>query len=224
MSDPFAHSRSQPWRGWRHIRLPDAPRVRVLDAGCGNGRLFVHLTRHSEVPIDYVGIDFSPELLRYAETTVAHNKRRTDSTQLMVQDLTAFECQSLAASEGPFDRVFLFGVLHHIAEAHRRESLLTRLAQTLSCSGELWVTIWQFTDDPRFKRHVVDSPENTPSPLEPGAAWLNFSGHGHRYCVQPSVHEINNYEERCGLKEVKRYRDDGKSGQLNMYIVYTAKT
>jgi ubiquinone/menaquinone biosynthesis C-methylase UbiE len=55
------------------VRLMDlTPGLRVLDIGCGSGRL---LAEFSKQPVEAVGIDISSVMLRRARTRIPHNRQ-----------------------------------------------------------------------------------------------------------------------------------------------------
>lgn len=206
----FSETRAKPWRGWAKITLPRRSPIRVLDAGCGNGRLYSFLTTRTQGGLSYLGVDFSPALLAEAAQAETRSADRVEWREL---DLHRLDTVTLPG----FDRIFLFGVLHHIADRPRREALLTQLGQRLAPAGELWVTAWRFADNPQYAPPVS---ETGPLPTEPGAQWLAFDGVGRRYCVSVDLNEIDRYPERCGLVEQQRFHADGRTGRMNLYLVY----
>ncbi len=103
----------------RHLRYHDffvgrvRPGERVLDAGCGTGRLAFDLARHARAEV--VGIDISPTNVRIARQSCSHPR-----IQFRVGDVAAGELG------GSFDVVVLSNVLEHIS---RRSELLRRLVE-----------------------------------------------------------------------------------------------
>lgn len=211
VAERFSRTRSRPWKGWEKLELPDPGPVRVLDAGCGNGRLYDFLSERCAGPLDYVGVDFSPALLRIARCRVAAQKRRTDRVEFHEIDLLRPDPPSL----GTFQRIYLFGVLHHVAERLRRQALLKALRKCLTPGGQIWLTVWQFDTDPRYRAALERG-----MGAEPGAALLPFDGLGQRYCVSVPEEEIDAYPGACGLVERRRFCADGRSGRMNLYLVY----
>jgi SAM-dependent methyltransferase len=80
---------------------PD-PGMRVLDLGCGNGRLVPYLNAAS-----YVGVDSNPSYVR-----AATSRWGSESTRFVVADLVRLADVEI----GPVDVVFLLGVLHHLPD------------------------------------------------------------------------------------------------------------
>lgn len=214
----FSRSRQRPWRGWESLTLPESPTVRVLDAGCGNGRLYAHLSARCPGALFYVGADFSPSLLAAAKARTEADRRPQDTIQWLEMDLHALP----PATSAPYHRIYLFGVLHHVAGRGRREALLRQLGARLAPEGELWVTAWRFADDPSYEPPRTDNPSFCVT--EDGARWLSFDGVGRRYCVSVDLDEIDAYPRTCGLTELRRFRADGRTGRMNIYLIYGHST
>jgi 2-polyprenyl-3-methyl-5-hydroxy-6-metoxy-1,4-benzoquinol methylase len=81
---------------------------RVLDVGCGSGRIgeFVLEAGASH----YVGVDFSEPMIELAR---ARLEPCSDWVQLLVEDFLA------AALEGPFDVILALGLFDYLSEPHR---------------------------------------------------------------------------------------------------------
>jgi SAM-dependent methyltransferase len=88
------------------VRAYDAPRV--LDVGCGSGRIGEFVleagTRH------YVGVDFSEPMIDMSRARLA---RFADRTELIVDDFL------IAPLAGPFEVVLAVGLFDYLPEPHR---------------------------------------------------------------------------------------------------------
>ncbi len=243
-SAAFDATRDHPWPGWtqvlRAIETPAseqqpprarhaAPPLRVFDLGCGNGR-FAHFLMHRYAgPVDYLGLDSSEALLTRARHTL-RDARRDFFVQLAHHDFLEGDGPE-SLPPGPFDLIAVFGVLHHVPGQAMRRRLVAALAERLAPGGTLALTAWQFGAAPRFERSMLPADALAqrgkalgfdPSDLEPDDHLLGFGGDGSvpRYC-----HFIDEAEfDRliAGLDDVvvsDRFRDDGKSADLNAYRV-----
>ncbi|MGN6872752.1 MAG: class I SAM-dependent DNA methyltransferase [Solirubrobacteraceae bacterium] len=89
------------------VRAYDAPRV--LDVGCGSGRIGEFVleagTRH------YVGVDFSEPMIELARARL--DGRFADRTELLVDDFLA------APLTGPFEVILAVGLFDYLPEPHR---------------------------------------------------------------------------------------------------------
>ena len=90
---------------WFAPLLPtDIAGRRVLEMGCGNGSLMVHVTRWK--PMNLVGIDLG-DSVKSARTNLQNAGHQ--NWEVLQADLTAFD------SKG-FDLVYSIGVLHHLKD------------------------------------------------------------------------------------------------------------
>jgi SAM-dependent methyltransferase len=102
----------------KHMHREFAPR-RILDFGCGVGRLLVAFSNMAE---EVIGVDVSPAMLEEAERNCA--ERHLTNVRLLLSD------DSLSSINGTFDLIHSFIVFQHIPIARGRlilSNLLRRL-------------------------------------------------------------------------------------------------
>jgi len=79
-ADEFSDSRQYSWRGWEKIiptiddLISYEKKIDVLDIGCGNARFAKFLNEHFNKQFNYVGIDFSKNLLIQAQKKLEGEK------------------------------------------------------------------------------------------------------------------------------------------------------
>ncbi len=206
-ADEFDQTRGQPWPGWSDLLPHLGDSLRVLDVGCGNGRLGVFLAQR-RVVTHYHGMDSNPALLGHARAALAH----LPSVELEQRDILE---QPPAA--GAYDLVALFGVLHHIPGAQRRLDLLRTLAERVAPGGLLAFACWRFYEFERFRQRIVPWPADLT--VEPGDYLLDWrrGQTALRYChfVEDAEHAA--LVAATGLTEIATYRADGFSGTVNRY-------
>jgi 2-polyprenyl-3-methyl-5-hydroxy-6-metoxy-1,4-benzoquinol methylase len=118
--------------------------AKVLDAGCGNGRLLEALT---DKQIEYLGIDNSAALLHLAKTNYStHNFQELD---LSAADF--MEAKFLAGKK--FDFIFCIAVLQHLPSAKLRIQVLKNLKKLLAPDGQLLISNWNLWAS--TKRHLI---------------------------------------------------------------------
>jgi SAM-dependent methyltransferase len=102
------------------VRAYSAPRV--LDVGCGSGRIgeFVLEAGASH----YVGVDFSEPMINLARTRL---KRFAPQTQLIVDDFLT------APLEGPFEVILAVGLFDYLPEPHRFSRRMFELCAPGGC-------------------------------------------------------------------------------------------
>lgn len=103
------------WGGPRSISMLgefiSSSTSRILDAGCGNGRYLLPLSRN----YDAVGIDVSATGVSKAD---AYIRKSGQEASLLVSTIT-----ELPFSESSFDAVLCYGVLQHLFENERNQAM-----------------------------------------------------------------------------------------------------
>jgi len=116
--------------------------IRVLDVGCGDGATELFLKQYfPNWTID--GIDVSSESIKYAQ------RRDLTNSTFQVYDSNAFPFQ-----EDSFDRVFIAGVLHHIA-FNQHNNLIKEIFRVLKKNGKLF--LYEHNPLNPITRHLVNT-------------------------------------------------------------------
>lgn len=214
----FAQSRTPNQPGWQRL-LPFLPHSgRLLDVGCGHGRLARLLDQQGR-RVAYIGVDNSPQLLAIARTDAAN---LAIPTTFVEADVTA-DGWIPRLPAGPFDAVVAMAVLHHIPGWQRRRDLLAQLAGLLTDEGTLMLSTWQFMNEARLRRKIVpwNAAGLTPDQVEAGDTLLDWQrgGVGLRYCHLVDEAELAALASQAGLAIQTMFYDDGRSGNLNLFAV-----
>ena len=163
-AEQFDGTRMSGWAGWGElIALLHRERpLRVLDLGCGNGRLAWALARaQRQDPAlqlsHYHGVDRCLPLL---ETARDHTRRQELSFSCSWSpwawgSLTPQDPPHPPSAEGRWSWVTLFGVTHHIFGFERRLELLAFAAQQLEPGGLLSASFWDFGASSRWDKKRV---------------------------------------------------------------------
>ncbi|MBT3292680.1 class I SAM-dependent methyltransferase [Candidatus Peregrinibacteria bacterium] len=112
---------------------------KVLDIGCGNGRLFPFL--RDEFNVSYTGMDNSKELIEIA-------KKRYPEASFEVADALA-----LPYEDETFDFVTSFAVLHHIPGELNRQKFVEEITRVLKPNGKALITVWNVFQ-PRYIKYL----------------------------------------------------------------------
>ena len=175
---PFSETRQSP-RELQVILPYIADGARVLDIGCGNGRVAALLGRQRR-GVTYVGLDASKEMIGSA-------RRKAHSAEFVVADITQPDWTNRLpgqAGDQPaqraFDCVLMLAVLHHIPGGDVRARLMRQVRELLAPQGRLVVSTWQFMDNERMRKKIV--PWSTVGiderKLEPGDVLLDWKRGG----------------------------------------------
>jgi SAM-dependent methyltransferase len=216
----FDVTRQRAWQGWERVAefvgagfKSAQSELRVLDAGCGNGRFGVFLAeRLGKERLRYVGIDSSAALLDRARTSLDGIDAHFEQRDLLEQPLDELF--------GQFGLVALFGVLHHIPGADPRLALLRSLAARVAPGGLLIFTEWRFLDEPRFRERIVPwnaVPWGENMQVEHGDYLLDWrrGETALRYCHHVDDAEHARLVAATGLALIAEYRADA----ANLYAV-----
>ena len=237
----FSSTRSHPWPGWQRL-LPflwklqtdrGKKTTRILDVGCGNGRLQRFLRDELEGELSYCGIDSSEELLREAETR-SPDRSQCPSEWLAI-DLTCAD-PLVVLGRQRFDLIAVFALLHHIPSFELRRNLLGALVERLAPGGLLALSHWQLGEANRFEHRLLSWQEHNrgesnvdTTDLESGDVLLRWGADdggstdsSYRYCHWVDLDEAQRLVAGLGLglEEITTFRADGQSGDLNLYFCY----
>jgi SAM-dependent methyltransferase len=215
--------------------------ARVLDLGCGNGRMAEILARH-QLSVSYVGVDSSAEMIASCKmqdpgrrlqgagdreqgvTFLVADIVQPDWTRVLPQPGTRGPSEKGARLKmGAFDCVLMLAVLHHIPDSTIRVRILRQVRDLLAPQGRAVVSTWQFLENERMRKKIVpwravgiDERE-----LEPGDALLNWKrgGAGLRYCHWIGEDELRAMSAQAGLKVTETFHAGGREQDLSLYAI-----
>jgi len=127
IAEDFSRTRGKIWEELDFLGKYANPGEKILDLGCGNGRLYGSL---KDKNIDYYGLDFSEKLIAIA---------RNIYPQARFQAADAF---NLPFPDDFFDNIFSLAVFHHIPSDNLRLAFLKESRRVLKKDGRLIMTVW----------------------------------------------------------------------------------
>ncbi|HVS13423.1 MAG TPA: class I SAM-dependent methyltransferase, partial [Thermoanaerobaculia bacterium] len=141
----FVATRETPWPGWERLlphlaALPVRARggaLRILDVGCGSGRLARWLEGRLERPHRAVGLDRSLPILLLA--------RQAGPAPSILADLVS--SGGVPCRDGAFDAALAIGLLHHLPSFELRRALARDLLRVVAPGGMVALAFWQFGSD-----------------------------------------------------------------------------
>jgi len=126
IAEEFNASRREVWPEMAELKIFIEPNSKVLDLGCGNGRLIDFL---KDKNIKYFGIDFSEELIKMAKNKYGNN--------FQVADIL-----NLPFSDNYFDTIWSIAVFHHIPSRELRLLALKEMKRVLKDKGRVIMACW----------------------------------------------------------------------------------
>jgi len=103
---------------------------KVLDLGCGNGRLYEALENKKVI---YLGIDSSQELLDLAKKNYPEGK-------FLLGDI--LELEKILKPEEKYDYIFCLATLQHVPSRQLRVEVLKNIKKYLAKDGEVVISNW----------------------------------------------------------------------------------
>jgi tRNA (uracil-5-)-methyltransferase TRM9 len=218
-AQPFAASRSLSDPALTRI-LPHIPqRARLLDVGCGNGRLATLLSRERPGAA-YLGVDAVPELVEAARARADELVNVTAEFRVADVAQPGWDETLPAAS---FNCAVALAILHHVPSFDLRAQVLCEIAGLLVPGGVLIVSNWQFLDSARMRRKIVDWAEIgiSEDALEPGDYLLDWKrgGQGLRYCHLVDAAEVERLAAESGFHARETFRAGGREGDLSLFAI-----
>lgn len=116
---------------------------KILDVGCGNGRLLEALGGRK---ISYLGIDNCESLIEKARERFGGME-----WEFKVGDISKLG----DVPEFGFDYVFCFAVLHHIPGRDLRVSALRQLKNKIKDGGKIILSVWNLWPQKRFRKEIL---------------------------------------------------------------------
>ncbi|MDD4607356.1 MAG: class I SAM-dependent methyltransferase [Patescibacteria group bacterium] len=130
IANHFSQTRVKPWPEMLEFKKYVQSNDKILDLGCGNGRLIQVFT---DLNIDYTGIDISANLIKLARVNYP-----ASNYKFLVGDMT----QSLPLEDKKFDAVFCIAAFQHIPDVDLRQQVLKEIKRIIKPGGYLIMTNW----------------------------------------------------------------------------------
>ena len=209
IAEEFSRSRDKLWEELRFLDGYVGDSERVLDLGCGNGRLY-ELFRKKNV--DYYGIDISERLVELA-------KRRYPQAKFWAADAL-----NLPFFDNFFDKVISIAVFHHVPSKESRLKFLKEAKRVLKPGGTFILIVWNlnsFNKSLMFLKYGLKKILKRSS-LDFGDAFLPWGEEVLRYVHRFSKGELIKLLGESGFKIEKLSILDRESSKESNILV-TAK-
>lgn len=141
IAQDFSQKRSFMWSEIKPLLEVIKSKDKVLDVGCGNGRLYQAL---KDKQIAYLGVDFSKELIKLAY-------QQYPGINFKIGDvLDAKTWQGITN----FNVAVCLAVLHTFPNNQLQKKILKRIYQALKPDGYLIISVWDLYQPKFFKLHL----------------------------------------------------------------------
>ena len=214
--ESFSATRQRLQPGVKKILETIPSDVSVLDLGCGNGNFLRELSARGHKAA-LLGVDFSPPLLRDAESAPGVEFREVDLSQLGVGS-------EQWAVENSWDVITMFATLHHIPSVEIRLDILNTVRKLLNKDGKFILSNWQFLNSEKLKSRIQpwDTVGIRIEDLDAGDYLLDWrsGGEGLRYAHQFSVEELLGLAEQAEMRVIDSFLSDGDGGNLGLYQIW----
>lgn len=135
IASKFSASRNRPWIEFDLYRNFVSRADKLLDIGCGNGRLLLHL---DDLDLKYTGLDISSEMIEEAKL----NLSQTQSKKTFVHSSFVAKEQDLALKPESFDAIFAVASFHHLHGLANRRQFLANVYKYLKPNSTACVSVW----------------------------------------------------------------------------------
>ncbi len=128
IAEEFSRTRFAIWKDLEPLLQYSTRGDKVLDLGCGNGRLFEALKDRG---VEYLGADDSEELIKIA-------RQKYPEANFQIADGL-----NLPFEENSLDKIYCIAVFHHIPSKGLRQQFLKEAKRVLKPEGLLILTVWK---------------------------------------------------------------------------------
>lgn len=193
------------------------PGSRILDVGCGNGRLIEAFER---TDIDYLGVDSNQKLLESA-------KKQKPGFKFKLGNILELS----KIPEINFDYIFCVAVLHHLPGKNLQIQALKQLKNKIKPDGKIVITVWNLWGQKKYRRLILkfallklikkNHRLGGTGKMDFGDIlfdWKNSKGErvSQRYYYAFTKKQLKKIAKKAGLKVKKVYKD-----RYNYYTIIT---
>jgi len=190
----FSDTRKYAWEELKPLAKYTRDGDKVLDLGCGNGRLYQLFT---DLSIDYTGLDLSEELIKIAQKNISTGK-------FVVGEMT-----KLPFVDGEFDIIYCIAAFHHLPNEELRLKALGEMKRVLKTGGRVVMTNWNLSS-PWAEIQKSKSKIQKIGISDYLVPWKNLQGEvlGERYYHAFKMEELKDLFEQIGFVVEEQYFSD----------------
>jgi len=193
ISEKFSQTRNKFWGSLAFIKKYVKESEKVLDFGCGNGRLLELFDNKS---IEYKGVDISEKLIESARQKYGDRK---NVKFIKILPSTKFK-------NNQFNAIYSIAVFHHIPSEKLRSETAEELFKITNKNGYIIITAWNLWQL-KYRKNIFDNWKNKilgKSKLNWNDCWITFTDNQgkvfNRYHHAFTKRDLNNLFEKAGFK------------------------
>ena len=216
IAEHFNQTRVDPWLQHSQFGKYFKKDMRVLDFGCGNGRMWKLVKEEAG---EYVGLDFSSQLIALAKKNVRDKRVKFIAGNIL----------NPPTDLGKFDLIWCIAVIHQVPSKEFKIWALKNLKSLLTQGGYGIITAWDVKSDKKkcliYYKYLLKKLLFLEKNLGWGdvlVPWKNSQGEAvtHRYYHVFSRREFVKLIKKAGLEIVEEGRLlDKQLRQRNFYAV-----
>jgi len=203
IADHFSKTRYAPWSEFELFNEYIKDNQKILDLGCGNGRLFFSVLKDYDV--EYYGADNSEKLIEIAKSRNSKFEIR-NSKQSQNPNFQIAEMPEIPFPDSCFNLVICIAAFHHLPDKALREKTLSEIKRVLKPGGYLLMTNWHLWHQP-FWTHFFNNFFKKNSIKDFFLPWKSADGQVQcqRYYHAFTKLELKRLFKKSGLKLEKLY-------------------
>jgi len=198
IASEFSITRNRPWKEFEDFRNYLTEEDKVLDVGCGNGRLYDYF---KDLNINYTGVDISRKLLDEA-------RKKHPEIRFVKDDMRDMK----SVGDERFDCIFFVASFHHLPSDADRLKALKIAKKLLKDGGKILMTNWNLFQKKYFK-NILKGAKN--SLFSKDKKWndvyIPFTRGGKtvdRYYHAFTSGELRFLFDQAGLKVIKSWKEN----------------
>jgi ubiquinone/menaquinone biosynthesis C-methylase UbiE len=218
IAEHFASTRRFNWGDFSTAlkSIPIEKGAKVLDLGCGNGRVYDLL---KDLDVDYSGLDLSSELVEFAKKNVPGGHFNVGSLL------------ETPYADNEFDLVICVATLHHIPSKAARKQAIEEIYRITKTGGYALITNWYFWNQLFFLKQILRTYLDIllgKSDLDPGDFLMNWKrGNGKtitdRYFHAWGKIETANVLRKAGFKVIRNSLYKKRSNKAGNNLIAIAQ-
>jgi ubiquinone/menaquinone biosynthesis C-methylase UbiE len=148
IAEHFSQTRYAPWSEFELFKQYIKTGQKVLDLGCGNGRLFFSYLK--DFKVEYYGVDNSEKLIEIARKRI-FNFQFSIFNKFSMPNFQIGEMTELPYQDNQFDVIICIATFHHLPTKNLRLKTLSEVYRILTPGGYLLMTNWHLWHKPYLK-------------------------------------------------------------------------